>query len=264
MGRRVLVAAGCSIAAAVAIAGCKADQFVCGEKAGDGTARICDRPGEVCVCSTNRCARFKPGCASTYEYVFTSSHTECVPATDVLSAIDQNVAEGDAKYCPGVVARPPACGVQKDGKTLTCAENEVCLCGEKQCAHAQPSCTSAWQWTFANTCVPAPVDLASELPDRFTGLCADQAPPTGLYPDDCGKARPDGTAIRCSANQMCVCETTSCAAPDPNCSGSGEVGLRYVASHACVTGITNVPQDYSDPVSGFCPGWSVGGVVPSP
>jgi hypothetical protein len=262
MRTRALAALGWASIAAGALAGCRGDQFVCGEGAGTGVARVCDRSGEVCICATNQCARFEPSCPTSYEYVFTDGDQECVGSQELLTALDQNLAEGEGTYCPGQVARPPACGVLKDGKALACAASEVCLCGEKQCAHAQSSCASGWEWSFAGTCVPAPVDLATEVPDRFSGLCRDQLPPTGLYPDDCGKARPDGSAILCGANQACVCKTTSCAAPDPSCSAAGEVGLRYVASEQCVTDITNVASDYPDPENGFCPGWHLGGVVP--
>jgi hypothetical protein len=246
----------------VCVPGCRPrDEFSCGTPAPSGdVARVCDRSGEVCVCSENRCARSDLTCTSGLRFVF--GDTDCVPDGAELTAIDQNSVPALDRYCPGQVERPPACGVRKDGEVLTCPTAETCICSTKSCARQQSKCPTGWAWSFGGTCLPASIDVAVEAPDRVSHLCADQLPPSGIYPEDCGKSASDGKPIRCGANQACVCAVNRCANPDPTCTSVGGVGLRFARDGQCVTGIAGVATDFPDQTSGYCPGFSIGDVVP--
>src|SRR5512138_3195212 len=101
MQERAPALAALAAAIAVLFAGCQRDRFECGTVAASGDApRMCDRAGEVCICSQHRCARYEGTCPSTYCYVFEDggdANDGCVPSEDARSALDQQAAQGDLR-----------------------------------------------------------------------------------------------------------------------------------------------------------------------
>lgn len=263
--RTLRLLASASLALLTLLPGCELrDRFVCGVPApsGDG-ASICDGANEACICATHRCARADDGCASRLRYVFEDQgRRDCVEPADAPTVLVQLGAPTEAQYCAGEHGLPPPCGVSKDGQALTCTGPDVCLCSAKRCARVAARCDSGFAWSFGGACVPAPLDVPAELPDRYTNLCADQQPPP-VYPEVCGRPRPDGTPETCPTNQVCVCATNQCAEPYPldPCTSR----LRFVRSRTCVPDAQALPEGLT---TGFCPGWQLpaipaaGGLIP--
>ena len=81
--------------------GCYGDGFLCGQPltSDPNIIRKCDRPHEVCICSTNKCARrVEMGiCSSLFEYtdppfgppISNDSTSRCVTAEEAKTVLDQ-------------------------------------------------------------------------------------------------------------------------------------------------------------------------------
>jgi hypothetical protein len=185
------------------------DNFVCGvRKNPESTeATYCSGENEACICATHRCARVAPpakDCASGWEYMF--SPTGCVETGDVLSRLETNT---NAAFCPDQAARPPPCGVSRDGGV---ACEQACLCGVKpgddalqgpaqECVIRSSQCALGWMYAFDKVCVEGPQSATSLIvrkpEERF---CPGEEPTRPR----CGLPGMPGNA-HCTAQQVCLC-----------------------------------------------------------
>lgn len=245
-----------------AFVSCKTqDQFECGVATlnSSSTATRCDRAGEVCICATRRCARPNAACnESGWEYVFRNDagrdDPECVEVPDVATRLTTGPsATGSAGFCPGEGTRGLPCGKIEGGN---CLENEICVCGESQCAHRDAACAAEtgteYRYSASRLCVPE-VDLTKErlLFPPFSAQTVNQCP--GGVAQPCGVAIPGGTAPKCDGTDTCVCagELYECAFRDLTCDST----YRTTVDGKCV----DLPESaITDPASragddGLCP-----------
>lgn len=229
---------------------CEQDPFRCGVTVGTETA-VCDGPGEVCVCQTQRCATADAETCPDSGFRWTRADSSdaddenhCLSAEQTMTRLPAG-ASGNAAMCPGETGRPIECGLT-DG--ITCLPGEECVCSTNRCARRDDQCLSEGsrhRYVDSGMCVAGDDDLPSALAPRTAGTTI---PGLCTAAVRCGRAG----ATSCLPGETCVCQSGRCARPDPCASG-----LKYVdglqecveSSHAAAETLAPV----TDEVTMQCP-----------
>lgn len=222
------------------------DQFRCGvgQTVDEGLANTCARTGEVCMCSTNRCALASADSPSGYRYSF--GDEENVSIDDAATALVQKDAQSG--FCPGAGPERP-CGVE-DG--TTCRAQEACICATHRCAHVDGTCSSRFRYSTNRECVSddtARPEAMLFAADASGTLCSDSRP---LSPP-CGISVAGAAPVQCAVGQ-CVCAKNrlECAFVSASCSS----GYAWARDASCVVDVTTQEiedeQNQVDP-AGYCP-----------
>jgi hypothetical protein len=206
----ILALASGALAAYASAAGCViGDEFLCGVPLETDLARakVCDRPGEMCICDTNRCAVNHPACDGGLRYSF--GDKDCVEIDKIESAIVQSA--GNEKFCNGA-GRPKRCG---ESAGVTCSNGQVCACMQKRCAIFDSiGCPSGYRYADSDECVE-PIDARPEAllfyDDENPGLCPSEMTP----PSPCGREMSE----TCGETEVCICASNlfRCAKKSPGC-----------------------------------------------
>lgn len=244
---------------ATAVLGCQQDRFLCGEpQEGDRSkAKTCDGAGEVCICATQRCAKFDPvACPSTRFWYLFGVAPGCVEQTHLLTKLDQRAVNDElSKMCPAFRDETKPCGTIVGGALKTCGIDEVCDCTAHQCAKKGDGCDSGFLYPADQTCMPA--GPPPRLADRFTLLCEPLPLVTELYAETCGKVLPDGGPDVCGPNQLCLCAFNACVLPDPACgSGEADYGVRWVRDGGCAPPVKGLKAEFPNQETGLCAGFA--------
>ncbi len=226
------------------------DQFVCGKAQSDNAAlaRICDVPGQTCVCNTNRCGAPDKGCPSGLRYVF--GDKDCVNSTDAPGIFQGDAAHG---FCPGEAPAPP-CGRPQG---TACVSTQVCVCATEQCAAPEPGgdCQSGYAYAKDSSCVEPenvrPEQLLFPGDSAANGLCPQYQPAMR----QCGVSVSGASPVPCDKGTVCVCASDrfQCAYRSSGCAN----GYAWKQDAGCVTDVAReIVESKSNQVDreGFCPG----------
>ena len=210
------------------------DQFECGtpSQANGGKPKICDRPGEFCLCSPNRCATKSDTCTSGFEYVFHKGPGKCVEQGETKPRIPPGVT-GDRAFCPGEGRRATECGRPE---TEGCLANEVCICPSEKCAtpDAEKCGRNEYRYVGTDECTG---EVRSDLVLHSTdsrSLCPAYDKPR----PECGIPRGAEGIFTCSPGERCICmdDVNKCVfqIDDANCPS----GYAWSTTHRCVQNYT--------------------------
>ena len=238
------------------------DEFPCGrrDESNDAIAKICNRPGEECVCATNRCAEPTGDSECKSQLRYTYGDRKCVEERHKKTAFSQpDAAHG---FCPGEGA-VLACGGPGNA---TCPSTEVCICATGHCARFDATnCGEAAYYAYSatNQCV----DKLDAIPQGiiYPGDKNNLCPQFRTATPACGVWRSGEEVAKCSAPERCVCSkaTYRCVTPGPGLNASEPCASGYVWKDAtCVTTLMKSEiEDSTQQVDsdGYCPGQNPGG-----
>jgi hypothetical protein len=233
------------------------DQFECGrpDNENGALAKICSRPGESCVCSTNRCAKPDGSCpGSGLRYVF--GKDDCVPqgpeASSAIRQIDQTSGfcegQGPVRYC----------GERGD---TACPADQACVCATNRCARYDAArCEDSKYADAASGACIAVEDARPEVmlfadSDNPAALC-----PGAQLPPPCGVAIAGKPVVNCKGTARCVCaeDEHRCVFKSNGCDSK----YAWQQDGMCVTELST--EQLEDPAlqvdgQGYCPGENPGG-----
>ncbi len=211
----------------------------CGVLADDG--RIVQCPFGDCICGdmSGQCAVNDASCPTGSAFV---ANDRCVTYTATVT--NQLLVSG--QVCP---ASPVdnLCGVPgPDGRLLTCAPSEACLCqtGEGRCARPETTCPNGRAFVPTNRCAPAD---GGDVTSSNGLLCPGAPQPPAVT---CGELDSTGRIRACQGDEQCICRPAggACATPEPTC----PFGLANANDGTCVSLSST---DFTRPVAGdaLCP-----------
>jgi len=123
------------------------DYYECGTANSNGAVRLCDGPGEICLCgiTPHRCAVAKGRCDSGYAFRFPTEGedsadggADCVPPGKVEPKV---TPDAPRKFCAGEGELPIVCGGPNGtGGYVPCPKDTFCYCPTRTCVQLDPGC----------------------------------------------------------------------------------------------------------------------------